>query len=440
MRRQGAVILLLLCGAGLVVGLVQLFKLRFEAGDIYPPYSSLRADPLGTMAFYEGLAELPGLSLERDYRASNELPAAQQTTYLHLGGDRRDWQSLPEELASEIERFCGSGGRLVVTLLPETAKPIPGWAEDQESDQNRKDPGAKKKREGSDRPSDPSRKKTKRNAKPPRLQARRERWGFELGFVPLAPGVADAYEPVRVVNRTSLALPSELEWHSGVILTNLGPAWQTIYARGSNPVLAELQLGAGSVVLATDSYFLSNEALVKDRHSDLLAWLVGSGTHLFFDEAHFGIVDEAGVATLVRGYRLQWLAAGLLVLAGLYVWKSSVSLAPPYASEARMGHVAGKDSAAGFVNLLRRNLPQRELLKVCLAEWKRAFAQTGSAALAKADQAQVLVVTPGAGASTERDPVRTYQVLCALLRNPSRNPPGPDEPAADSSSSSPTLH
>jgi hypothetical protein len=436
MRRQGAVILLLLCGAGLVVGLIQLFKLRFEAGDIYPPYSSLRADPLGTMAFYEGLAELPGLSLERDYRASNELPAAQRTTYLHLGGDRRDWQSPPEELASEIERFCGSGGRLVITLLPETAKPIPGWESDEEVDRDRKDPGDKK-RDRPGRPSDPSRKKTKRAAKPARLQARRERWGFELGFVPLAPGVSDSHESVRVANRTSLPLPPKLEWHSGTVLTNLGPAWQTIYARGTNPVLAELQLGAGSVVLATDSYFLSNEALVKDRHSDLLTWLVGSGTHLFFDEAHFGIVDEAGIATLVRGYRLQWLAAGLLALAGLYVWKSSVSLSPPYASEARAGHVAGKDSAAGFVNLLRRNLPRRELLKVCLAEWKRAFAQTSTTAVTKVEQAQALVAATDTGVSTERDPVRIYRALCALLHNPLSNPQGAAGRAANSEASSP---
>jgi hypothetical protein len=40
----------------------ELFELRFERGDVYPAYSSLRADPLGAMAFYESLEKIPGLS------------------------------------------------------------------------------------------------------------------------------------------------------------------------------------------------------------------------------------------------------------------------------------------------------------------------------------------------------------------------------------------
>ena len=32
-------------------GVLRLFRLRFETGDVYPPYSSLRSDPLGAKAF-----------------------------------------------------------------------------------------------------------------------------------------------------------------------------------------------------------------------------------------------------------------------------------------------------------------------------------------------------------------------------------------------------
>ena len=35
--------------------LYQLFALRFEAGDIFPAGSSLRSDPLGSMALYQAL-------------------------------------------------------------------------------------------------------------------------------------------------------------------------------------------------------------------------------------------------------------------------------------------------------------------------------------------------------------------------------------------------
>jgi len=50
--------------------------------------------------------------------------------------------------------------------------------------------------------------------------------------------------------------------------------WRTIYSRGTNAVVIERDFGKGSVVIATDSYFVSNESMEQDRHADLLAWLM----------------------------------------------------------------------------------------------------------------------------------------------------------------------
>ncbi len=72
-----------------------------------------------------------------------------------------------------------------------------------------------------------------------------------------------------------MTLPDTLHWHSGIIFTNLLHSWRVIYARAGKAVVIERKFGRGSVVIATDSYLLSNEAMLKDRHADLLAWLVG---------------------------------------------------------------------------------------------------------------------------------------------------------------------
>ena len=45
MLKRALTIAVLLCV--LVYGVVHLFLLRFETGDVYPQYSSLRADPVG---------------------------------------------------------------------------------------------------------------------------------------------------------------------------------------------------------------------------------------------------------------------------------------------------------------------------------------------------------------------------------------------------------
>ena len=55
MKRRLPILLLAACSVGFAIGLFQLFRLRFAVGDVYPEYSSLRSDPVGTMAFYESL-------------------------------------------------------------------------------------------------------------------------------------------------------------------------------------------------------------------------------------------------------------------------------------------------------------------------------------------------------------------------------------------------
>ena len=42
-------------------------------GDVFPAYSSLRADPLGAKALYQALELLPGVSAQRHYRDVSKL-------------------------------------------------------------------------------------------------------------------------------------------------------------------------------------------------------------------------------------------------------------------------------------------------------------------------------------------------------------------------------
>jgi hypothetical protein len=402
------ILILLGCAALFIFGLVQLFKLRFEAGDVYPPYSSLRSDPLGTRAFYESLEKMPSLLVRRDFSSENVLPDGRETTYLQVAAERFDWAWLPEELTAEIDRFLLRGGRLAITFFPE-AKGSPFFpivATNAPASKNA--------------PSKSSKKKAAQPKNAAELLLRRlslkERWGVEFGMVPLQQGVGDAYQPVQVLNQTDLALPPALNWHSGIVFTNLNPAWQVIYARGTNAVVIERRFGPGSVVLASDSFFLSNEALTRDRHADLLAWTIGPGKHVFFDEAHLGLMDTSGVATLMRKYRLHGLAAGLMLLAALFIWKNSVSFVPPYSDEPEQGHVAGKDAAAGFVNLLRRNIAPHDVLRVCFDEWTKSLGHGGSHTIARVDQAQTILEAESARAQVARNPVRAYREICGVLR------------------------
>jgi hypothetical protein len=369
-------VFLLVCGASLVLGVVRLFELRFEQGDVYPEYSSLRSDPLGTMAFYESVGRLPGLTVRRNFSAPNVLPAESQATYFQIATPSGAFLQLTEKTLEEIEQFLMRGNRIVITMSADwAALPQAG------------------------------------DGKRPRI----DRWGVGLQILTLGPDAKAAYTPQRVRNESGLPVPAELDWHSGIVLSDLDLAWKRVYARGTDAVLIEREFGLGSLVIATDSYFLSNEAMLRDRHADLLSWLIGPARSVVFDEAHLGVVERPGVAALTRRYRLHWLIGGLILLAGLFVWKNAVTLVPRRAGRESQEYIAGKDAAAGFDSLLRRGISSRDLLAVCFSEWKRSAPQAGGYSAARIRQAEAIFEKEKALAGKDRDPVRTYRAISEIL-------------------------
>lgn len=415
MKRSIPLILLLGCAAAFTFGLARLFQLRFEAGDVYPAYSTLRSDPLGVMAFYESLGRVPGISTRRDFSTQNRLPEQPHTVYLQLAASSYEWDWVPVDLSRELEAFLGRGNRLVITFFPQTS---PHEFRDDDDDKTNSVKSAHSRaREEKMTPGKPAKRKAGDEDRGVDLA---ERWGFGLDFVkPVQAG--DVYEPAKIENKTDLPLPRTLDWHSGTVFTNLDSAWRVIYARGASAVLIERPFGKGSVVMATDSYFVSNEAMARDRHADLLAWLVGANKTVVFDEAHFGIVETSGIAMLMRKYRLHGLAAGLVLLAGLFIWKNSSSLVPPHAEQDRQGYIAGKDSAAGFVNLLRRSIAPRDLLPVCFAEWKKSGGPAGQYSATRRQLAEAAFQAENSLPPKDRNPIATYEKICSILRT--RNAP-----------------
>ena len=405
MKRGLTITLIVLCATAFIAGLTQLFLLRFEAGDIYPPYSSLRADPLGTMALYESLGQLPDVTVRRDFSDANKLPEEPNTTYLHLGANEYEWHELPVDLFNEIESFATRGGRLAIAMAPVTSsnvffRPPPMLTTTNAAGTNA--PGQKKS----------GAKRVVAEDKPAvRSVSLEDRWRISFAHHGMEPGDDDVYQAISVTNVSGLALPDTLDWHSGVVFTNLDASWRVIYARGTNPVVVERRFGRGTVVLASDSYFLSNEAMWSARHPEVLAWFVGPAEYAVFDEAHLGVVESAGVAVLMRKYRLHGVVGALVLLAGLFIWKNSLSLVPPRAEDARKDYIPGKDAAAGFVNLLRRNIPPARILDVCFEEWTKSLTRARGHTIASVDRASEIMET-----QRQRDPVHAYQEIARALQ------------------------
>ena len=325
-----------------LLGLVELFQMRFQAGDIYPVYSSLRTDPLGTEAYYEALGSMPRISVARNYRPLPKLD--NDSTLFLLGVNRYAVGLMNESEIKVLEAFVSGGGRLVMTFLPAPAVAREVTPKDSTSEK-------------------PAQKK--------QIAALTDRWGFRLSSEKLTGGL----KAEAVSAGANRDLPASISWHTTLFFDGLDAAWETIYRSADRPVLIEKRYGRGTIVLATDTYFTSNEAVLRERHPDLLAWLAGPHKGIIFDETHNGIFENPGVASLFGKYRLYGLFAGFLLLAALFIWKNSVSLVPRCAhGDTKTDNViSGRDQLSGFIGLLRRSVPPHEILSVCVKEWKKGL-------------------------------------------------------------------
>ena len=83
---------------GFIWGLRALFDLRFKSGDIYPAYSSLRSDPLGTKVVYQSLAEIPALDVSRNHEPFEKIETQPGTTMFLVGAEDvdRGGRALPD--------------------------------------------------------------------------------------------------------------------------------------------------------------------------------------------------------------------------------------------------------------------------------------------------------------------------------------------------------
>ena len=101
----------------LVWGVEQVVVSPLETGDVYPAFSSLRSDPMGTRALYESLAETPGITVERLYKERTELSGSNDVMFV-LGVDPVSWSGLKAKELEAYEKLVANGGRLVIGFLP----------------------------------------------------------------------------------------------------------------------------------------------------------------------------------------------------------------------------------------------------------------------------------------------------------------------------------
>ncbi len=399
--------------------------LQTESGGAFPPYSTMRADPLGARALYEALSRVPGLTVAQNARALRHLKADGDTAFFILGAS--ETPDSAKDL-QKIESFVADGGRLIISYAIRGGSDFFCLSEeDADALANDSENGETVLRRWMERDETPALAPRdeieKREDVPFGMDLASERWGFRV----VAP--MDAYEfadteEIYAEPAPTYEFAEEMPWKSPEYFLPIHAGWRTVFTAGeqARPVMMHRDFGRGEIIVASDSYLFSNEAMENDRQPALLAWVVGDKRHVVFEETTKGLSREPGLMGMMRRYRLHGLIAVAALVALLVAWRGSVPLLPrrTEAQERERALVLlGRDAHAGLAALLRSAAPGVEVLRACVSEWERALGRTSRIAPQHREAAREIVArdlenTSAATAGSEL--VHRYRSVQILLR------------------------
>jgi hypothetical protein len=458
---------------------------RFAGGEVYPPCSTQRVDPMGAKALYEALDRLAGTTCERNFKRMGKLSEVSASEDSAIAASRQGQTLVLLDLdpwafddgdaidGNAVRDFAIAGGRVVLTVNGATTafQRVRQSAEEREREleeerrEEKKEAAKKKaaeKTKEAEAKSNPPEKAPKTDTRKNDTEKEKSSTDDDTIETPFKPtmslvkalGIGVKHESLREYPEDGheLKTPEGISpiggklprWLSRSSLdldpkkTNGGKdekdaetdkdtteskssevtgkeSWQVLATVEDKPVLAQRRFGRGSVVVASDSYFATNQALTYHPVPEFLAWLMGDARHVIFDETHLGTQENPGIMTLARRYRLHGFFLGGVLLFALFVWQSSSSLVPATdGAEPTRRSVAGQGAVAGLVSLLRRGVSRARLLQTCFDQWVRNHPHPSPALQARIEQARALL-PPGDKRPPRGMLVSLYQRLCETL-------------------------
>ncbi len=412
----------IICTVVFLAGLTRLFWMRFQRGDLYPPYSSLRSDPLGTQVFYESLAGLNPEGVQRNFKSLDQIRLESGGTLMVLGLSSKDSLLFSDMWRGGLDQIFKDGGRLILTFKPgsPTRKAPP------ESSAVSEEKGPKTEEEAHiDAPDSetetadgaPFSEHVDKRSKPPQgeLDADGFPWKplmkhLKISIHQAVLGTLEHF--VRRGENGFSFLPEQVVWRSPYFFKLHDSSWQVVYSLSGKPAMVTRSWGKGRIFMSTDSYLFSNEALRGHRSAGILAWLVPPDRPVTVDEFHHGLAKEPGIAHLMRKYGLHGVAATLLVLTILLIWRQAAVFVPvSTASDGIHGNVSlGSDAREGWIRLMQQNIPNQHLLKVCHTAWRQ------SAGADRLSQTVLNRIESLTDKGENHDPVVRYREICQLLK------------------------
>ena len=445
-----------LVGAAAAFGIV--LKQRFNGGDVNPLGSTLRADPLGAKALYDALARVPGITCQRNFHPLEKLNGQKggALVLLNVAPTALDYGA--ELNAEAIQRFAAGGGRVIITLVTQISKFAEAF-EKSEHDLDKEEWKRKIEKSKDDKTKKSDEKEMKggkEKTKPTKEATAKEKSDKKTNGKTKSPDKKDEgdvdddghlvkearsfsdvfgvsakkeyFKPddekrIGLIWDASLPFVKEARpnWH-GLSHFNFAhndedkSRWYVLASHNGGFMLVERRVGAGSIVLASDGFFATNEGLRTEPRPEFLSWIMDGATNVIFDETHLGVHESPNIMTLARRNHLHGLFIGGLLLFGLFVWRSGMSLVPHRDDDLKTGGaVAGHGATAGLVSLLRRGVTPSALLTRCVESWQKSSAARPASIAVRMGKAKEIIASENSKSRWQRKNAVAYQKMCALI-------------------------
>ena len=292
-KRTLAWVGLALLALGFVLVFMKVLEIRFSSGDVYPHYATFRNDPLGCSALYESFEALDNFSVDRNLKALTAISGLDGDTALFLLG--LPWDEFERLRAKDdspvVQAIKEKGARLIITLnpkmVPQTFRTRKPDEEEDWIERRRKLREERAKEKSGGEIDEEDKKRIEKELEKDKTEALGERFHKQLGVE--IPDVEDftrpdeGWETKPGKSIDPKGVPKSLPiWYSQYRLKPGNKNWKSALLVGKEPVVLERKWGKGSILIATDSFFASNEALHSGGDPEFLLWLTGGKSKLVF--------------------------------------------------------------------------------------------------------------------------------------------------------------
>ena len=193
------------------------------------------------------------------------------------------------------------------------------------------------------------------------------------------------------------------------------PRSQTVYTIKDKDIVLLLTHGKGDMIICSETYFISNESLVKGPPVRFFTWIMDGRKQVLVDEYHHGISSRKGISFLLKKYHLYWFIAYLILIFILYLWHVLPRFRKPI-PRSSIETPRIRSSLDGYTHILTKTIPRDQLLDISLEQWIKSSRNRLFVERNKSDIDLLKQHTKSKGMERDEDLLNLYNEISCMIK------------------------